>query len=331
MTVRISTVSLAGGALLGVGLLAACAGSPPPTPEAGPAAAAHPLAGQVWDARQGSFVDEAALIDEAVTVDHVLLGEVHVNPYHHEAQARVLAAIVARGRRPAVVFEMMDRDQQPAIDELRRAGQPDADEIAAATGFSERGWDWPQYAPLVELALVETLPILAGNAPAAETRRIVAEGSDTVGPERKAALGLVTPLEPAAHTALVQIMVDSHCGHALGDLAERLVEAQRLRDATMADVMLGAGPGGTVLITGSGHARRDHGVPLYLSARRPDDRILTVRLIEVVEGEEDPTAYRDRLAGLPRPFDYLWFTPAIDREDPCEQFREGLERLRERG
>jgi hypothetical protein len=27
------------------------------------------------------------------------------------------------------------------------------------------------------------------------------------------------------------------------------------------------------------------------------------------------------------PFDYVWFTPAVDDEDPCEKFRKPLERM----
>ena len=298
----------------------------------GPASATppeHPLEDRIWDARSGEFVSRDQLLDAAAAADHVLLGEVHVNPYHHAAQETVLAALVARGRRPAVVFEMIERDQQPAIDALRAAGEPTADELAEATSFADSGWDWPLYRPLVALALEHELAILAGNAPVDETRALVRDGVASIDPERWRALGLDTPLAPAAQAALVDVMVQSHCGHAPGDYAVRLVEAQRLRDATMSDVMLGAAPSPTVLITGAGHARRDHGVPLYLAEQAPAARVLALRLVEVAPGATDPKDYRNQIEGLPRPFDYLWFTPALERPDPCEQFREGLERMRQ--
>jgi len=28
------------------------------------------------------------------------------------------------------------------------------------------------------------------------------------------------------------------------------------------------------------------------------------------------------------PFDYVWFTPRVDESDPCEKFREQLEKMR---
>jgi uncharacterized iron-regulated protein len=289
----------------------------------------HPLKDRIWDARSGQFVSREQLLAAAAAADHVLLGEVHVNPWHHAAQEAVLAALVAQGRRPAVVFEMMDRDQQPAIDALRAERRPTADELGEATGFSDSGWDWPLYRPLVALALEHDLPILAGNATREETVTLVKDGAGAMDPARWQSLGLDRPLVATAQAALVDIMVQSHCGHAPGDYAVRLVEAQRLRDATMSDVMLGAAPAPTVLITGSGHARRDFGVPLYLQERAPAARMLTLRLVEVAPGADDPMDYRDTIDGLPRPFDYLWFTPALERPDPCEAFREGLERMRE--
>jgi uncharacterized iron-regulated protein len=334
MTPRKQTLAAVVGAvtatLIALALLSSCTGGAPRNPEPDPApepVSAHPLSGRVWDARRARFVERDQLIAEAASADHVLLGEVHVNPHHHTAQAAVLEALVARGARPAVVFEMMEVDQQGAIDALRAEGRPSADEIAAATRFAERGWDWPLYRPLVELALQHDLPILAGNSAAAETRLVMMEGQSAIDDERRQRLGLDRPLTPGAQAALEDIMVESHCGHASREFAVRLVDAQRLRDGTMADVMLGAEGAATVLITGSGHARRDHGVPLYLADRAPGARLVSVRLVEVADGFDDPADYLDQVDGQPRPFDVLWFTPAIERPDPCEQFREGLKRL----
>jgi uncharacterized iron-regulated protein len=71
--------------------------------------------------------------------------------------------------------------------------------------------------------------------------------------------------------------------------------------------------GRSVLITGSGHARRDRGVPLYL----PGVDIVTIGFVEVDADRKSP---RDYLAGLfsPASFDYLWFTSRAEREDPCK-------------
>ena len=73
-----------------------------------------------------------------------------------------------------------------------------------------------------------------------------------------------------------------------------------------------------VLVTGSGHARRDRGVPFYLRAAQvPGEAVLSLAFLEVTEDGRDADAYRQRWdQGLP--FDYVWFTPRFDRDDPCE-------------
>src|SRR5437868_5417762 len=78
----------------------------------------HPLIGRMWNGT--AFVDEQAL-DAAVRSAHfVLLGETHDNPDHHALQAR-LVRVAADRRKPAIVFEMLDVGQQPAVDARPRS------------------------------------------------------------------------------------------------------------------------------------------------------------------------------------------------------------------
>ena len=93
--------------------------------------------------------------------------------------------------------------------------------------------------------------------------------------------------------------------------------AERLLDAD------GAEP--VVLIAGAGHIRRDRGVPVHLGLEDRTGGAAVLALLEVQEGERMPGAPRS--AEL---YDYIWYTPRVDSQDPCEKFREQLERLRER-
>ncbi len=93
--------------------------------------------------------------------------------------------------------------------------------------------------------------------------------------------------------------------------------AQRVKDAMMADLMLShASPDGAVLIAGDGHVRTDRGVPEYL--RRSGARSISISFVEVRKGEHDPSAYAEE-----QPSDFVVFTPRLDDEDPCAQFRHG--------
>ena len=105
--------------------------------------------------------------------------------------------------------------------------------------------------------------------------------------------------------ALERDIIDGHCGAA--PEAKRLagmVEAQRARDARMASVLKSE----SVLIAGSGHARRDRGVPLYL----PSDDLISIAFMEVEPGMARPQDFADAAS-----YDYLWFTPRAARDDPC--------------
>jgi hypothetical protein len=101
--------------------------------------------------------------------------------------------------------------------------------------------------------------------------------------------------------------------------ATPLTLAQRARDATMADSLLAYRARGAVLIAGAGHVRRDLAVPLYLRARAPEARIASIALTEVIPGRNSPAGYEVAAAGdgTQPVFDYLWFAPPADRDDPC--------------
>lgn len=320
---RINSVFLRCGAWLVLGLpLTGCSTSGHQAE-----ATEHPLVGRIWDVRQEEFLTPESLKARAVRAQHLLLGETHINPEHHRIQAEMIQALADDGGRLALVFEIFERDQQHAIDRATSGPGADADDVAEATGIEDTGWDWDLYRPLVEAALAARIPVLAGNAPREEVRRIAYSGLDSVPAERQVELGLTQPLPGPAHEALTQTIIDSHCGHVYGDMTERLVDAQRIRDATMAEVMLQAEPGKTVLIAGGGHARRDYGVPHYILDRTPDADVIAIGLTEVLPELSLPEAYLDRLPGLDVSFDYLWFTDRTMTEDPCEEFRESLEKL----
>ena len=130
-----------------------------------------------------------------------------------------------------------------------------------------------------------------------------------------------------------------------------MVLAQQIKDALMARRLLGlaeyAPPAyaaalarempeatevtdGAVLIAGNGHVRRDRGVPHHLRALAPTTGQLTaaVGILEVQEGQLQPVAYAQG-AGPQRAYDFLLFTARVNNDDPCERFRQRLEKLRE--
>jgi len=315
---------------LGLAFLAASAAGCVSTrggPALPPPAVAHPLEGQIWDARNEAFLDREALYARALESRTVLLGEIHVNPEHHDIQAEVISYLAANSAGPAIVFEMFEVDQQANIDGAREKKGVQAGTIADVTGFRDSGWDWDMYGPLVETTLNLDLRLLAGNAPRATVRGIATGQPGTLNGAQRARLE--QPLPEPARSALVAELVEGHCGYLPPGMEPGLVAAQKLRDITMSDVITSAGDRQTVLIAGSGHVRRDFGVPHYLEPGLSGADILVVSLTEVLHGENDPAAYLPGDASDPV-YDLLWFTRRTPREDPCEAFRDQLESMKER-
>jgi len=318
-------------ALVALALLGGCAPRPgsAPAPAAGAwPGAGHPLAGRIWDVGAARFLDAPALAGRLVTARFVLLGEKHDNPEHHRRQAELLRALVAAGRRPAVVFEMLAVDQEPQLAAHLARAPRDAAGLGAAVGWEQRGWPpWALYAPIAEVALDAGLALVAGDLPRALQVAVRREGLGALEAGLRARTGLDRPLDPATRAAMAAALREAHCGYAPEGALDRMVDVQRARDAHLA-ARLAAAPGdGAVLIAGAGHVRRDWGVPVYLARLAPAADVASVALVEVDDRRLEPTGYADRWGGT-LPFDALWFTPRVDDLDPCEKFRGALERWR---
>ncbi len=265
-----------------------------------------PLAGRVLDPRTHGFISREELVQRAIAARLVILGEVHDNAAHHRLQTEVLEAMLLAGRTPALAMEQFDREHQPALDLVRTSGERDAERIAEAGRLDRKGWRWPDYKPLVELAAANRLTILAANLSREDARALIKSGMPRPG---------LAPASSAFQSSLEKDIVDGHCGirPSLG-LLKGMVEAQRARDAQMAATLQRAGESGAVLIAGAGHARRDRGVPAYLSAGERE-QVLSIAFIEVDPGSTEPQRV---YAGL---YDLVWFTPRAEREDPCKTLR----------
>jgi hypothetical protein len=127
--------------------------------------------------------------------------------------------------------------------------------------------------------------------------------------------GLALPLDDADQAAREAEQAMAHCNALPVDYLPWMVGVQRLRDANFAASALDAldetgGP--VVVITGSGHARRDQGVPAALALAAPQVTVLTVGQLEGLPGMV-PAA----------PYDLWVITPPIARPDPCAAFGTG--------
>lgn len=266
---------------------------------------------------------ERELLEQAWAADIVYLGEKHDNPEHHRLQARLLAALVERGARPRVVMEMIDAEQQPIVDRVRaREGDLRMHLLALR---SELEWDrsgWPgfvYYAPIFEIALRASLPIVAGGVSRAWIKRLAGMGEPVSAAERTA-LGLDRALPDAQQALLQREIADAHCGVLPPSALAPMADAQRARDVALARAALvrtePAAPGPrSVVIAGAGHVRTDRGAPWYAAALEPSVRQLSIAFVE----SAGPAATEER------PFDARWLTERANAdEDHCAGLKERM-------
>ncbi|NKB58581.1 MAG: hypothetical protein GKS00_19805 [Alphaproteobacteria bacterium] len=286
---------------------------------------AHPLVGKIWRTDAAEFVAPAILIKQLTVADYVFLGEKHDNPDHHRLQAWILESLVAAGKRPAVVWEMIDEEKQAAIDSYMASATRDADGFGKAVDWDRSGWPaWQEYRPIAEIALASGLPMVAGNLPRKTVREIGRGGLAALSAARRARLGLDQSLSVAASDAMLNVVTKAHCDLMPRTALGPMVDVQRARDAVLADNLVRAKirAGSAVLIAGGGHARHDFGAPNTVAVLAPNARIVTVTLIEVEDGETDPTRYASRFSAATLPFDFVWFTPRANDRDYCAELRE---------
>ena len=241
-------------------------------------------------------------LDRLPEVDVFFLGESHDNPSHHANQARAVLAIEPA----AIVFEMLEESHVAALP----ADRSDARAMAEATAWDARGWpDFSMYHPIFTAA--PEARIYAGDPGIAAVRQSLRDGAAAVFGAEAERFGLTTPLPEAQQSSREADLMAAHCDALPTEALPGMVQAQRLRDATLARaavVALEETGGPVVVITGVEHARTDFGAPALLRQAKPGVTVLSVAQLETIPVGRAPH--------------HLWLLTegVASRGDPCSVF-----------
>jgi uncharacterized iron-regulated protein len=283
----------------------------------------HHLVGRIWRPSDGRFVDQEVMAEDLVRSAYVLLGEKHDNADHHLLQARMIELLTSLGRRPAVIWEMITESKQPILDQHFATYSRDAKALGDDLGWNLSGWPaWQIYQPVAEAAMAAHLPMYAAGLPKSAVRSLARGKPSFKFAKRQRTLGLHIALPEELRKRSIEQLFQGHCEMMPRSALGPLFNVQRARDAVLGEHMLTSSRrDGALLIAGTGHVRKDFGVPLFLERNHPGIRITTVALVEVQDGLMDPTDYSESFSAPVMPFDYVWFTPRADDKDHCAALR----------
>ena len=278
----------------------------------------HPLVGKIWDVQQKTFIDQTALTQQMLKAEYLLLGERHDNQVHHEHQIWVIQQLEQARRQVSVAFEMIDDEQGVLLAKHRITS---VEKMISILGQIRNNWDYEHsYKDLLAQVIATGYPMTPANLNRQKLRQIVKHGEDKL-PQAYKKMLMQAPLPVEQMKVLQQDINQSHCNMLDDKSIEKMVLAQRVRDAVMAHSLMKNKASMKVLIAGGGHVREDRGVPLYLAHKAKADKIFTVGFIEVSAGIYDVTQYAERWGADVPPFDVIWFTPQAERGDHCAEFK----------
>ena len=281
--------------------LLACSGGRPPS-----------VNSNIQPSSVNSMFTQQAL-NKLMEADIILIGETHDHPQHHQIQAELIKKLKPQ----TVAFEMLNTDQQQALDQLETKPPSDWDNWLA---WSQRGWpDFELYQPVFEAAIRVKAKLLAAH-PHPSVLAPLKIGAELPS-KLKEQLKLDAPLPDEQEAIMEEEIKVAHCGHASPPIVEAMIKAQRLKDSWMANQLLQS-TGKRVLIVGRGHIHPQRGIPWAIKQLDPDSslKVAIISLAEQVSKDIDDSTV----------FKHLHLKVKAHRhDDPCERFKEQLKKLKQ--
>lgn len=285
----------------------------------------HPLVGKIWDVNKQQYITKDQLLQKVLISDYVLLGETHDNIKHHQDHGWVISELNKKGLNIAAALEMVTKEQADAINSSEN---PTTDSVMDTLEAAKIGWEYKKYyRPVFDSIVNANIKIYPADLDKATMMKVVREGKENAPDELKSLLK-TNQLSDEVREALKKEIEGTHCGMINDEMTKAMMLGQQIRDAAMANnlfALKNPEVQAVVLISGSGHIRKDRGAPMYLSSKDKSASITSIAWLEVDEETTDPKIYATPWGRKILPFDYVVFTQAVDRPDPCEEMKKFME------
>ena len=252
----------------------------------------------------GFTLPQQQIVTQLQTANVVYLGETHDLEWDHQQQLAIIQALFKHNSKLAIGMEMFQRPTQPILDRYS-AGNITAAELRQQSEFDKRwGFKWEYYAPILEFAKAQHLPLIALNTPTEITRKASKQGLESL---TKAELQYIPPIAEIDRTnieyrGMISASYQQHAGivSIASRSFDRFYTAQLLWDETMAERVANFANQNpdrqTIVLAGSSHIIYGYGIPDRVQRRLASSKFSqkTVLLSHDVDPQQ------------PQPADFIW-------------------------
>ena len=257
---RGALVMSAAASLAGCTMIESVLGPPPPPSPACAAASAAAGWTAPWVRAGSERIGFEELARRAADSRVVLVGEAHDRFDHHLTQLELICRLHAADPDLAIGMEFFQQPFQQPLDDYV-AGNGNTDTLLRDTEyFSRWRYDFRLYAPLLEFAREQRIPVIALNVPSEITRKIARQGRAALSAEERASLPSADAPVGDDYRARIRAVFDQHPEVAGGNF-DNFLAAQLLWDEGMAAHAadyLARHPGRhMVVLAGAGHVSPD--------------------------------------------------------------------------
>jgi uncharacterized iron-regulated protein len=255
---------------------------------------------KIFDAK-GKEVNFEKLTKDSQKSEVIFFGELHNNSIAHWLQLQVLKNLHAQGKNVILSGEFFERDDQLNIGEWFADNMTDKNFEAEAKLWNNYTVD---YKPMMLFAKKNNIPFVASNVPRKYASLVSRKGLNSLDSLSEEAKKYIAPLPIEIDKTLPGYVGMKDMMHGSGMNSDYMVEAQALKDATMAYSLLDyLQKGNSILhINGSYHSNNYEGIIWYLKKAYPKTKILTISTVEqesIKELEEKSNGIADYIIVLP--------------------------------
>ena len=232
----------------------------------------------------GQPADYDQMLAELAQADVVLFGEQHNDALSHWLELQ-LAKDLQKLKKPGQLvlgMEMFERDVQPLVARYVAGALAD-------TAFERQARPWPNYdtdyRPLVLFARESKIPVIGTNAPRPFAQAVARGSLKALDKLPAADRTLLAPLPLKVDYELPgyknMAAMFGGTGSAHGGGAQNIIQAQALKDATMAHFIRTSRQEGQTLLhfNGSYHSDNHDGIVAYLRQYAPQLRVRTLSVV----------------------------------------------------